>query len=247
MKNSAEQQKTINIIVNLMKERYKGSAYCFFYGSSACSVPKKNSDVDLIVVYNKTIHSYREKFIYNDLLMDVFVYDEESLSGTLHMARMNGKFVTVDAVKSAITLPAPTPESEKLKAIAQRVRHAGYIFQNRAFMQQFITNILDDLEDCTVASESNMLCIDLYKSIAEIVLIGGGAGICDRKHAARELTAIDVELHQRLDNGLLRALSGDIRPLVEVANEVLCKIGGPLRAGFHMNNTAVIRMPLPVL
>lgn len=234
-------------ITNLMRERYRDSRYCFFYGSFAYGSPNPNSDVDLIIVYDKTVMSYREKFVYEDLLMDVFVYDEETLSGTLHMSRVNGKFVTVDAVISAITLPAPTEQSELLKNVASRVRRAGYIFTNRAFMQQYITNIIDDLEDVMVVSERNMLCVDLYKATIEIILIGGGAGVCDRKHAARELTRIDAEMHGRLDRHLLTALSGDAHFIVQTAKEVLAMIGGPLRAGFHLNNPTAVRMPIPVL
>lgn len=241
------QQDIAKNIIDLMGERYKGSCYCYFYGSGAQGTANEKSDIDLIVVYDKTILSYREKFMYKDLLMDVFVYDEETLSGTLHMARMNGKFIAVNALCSAITLPAATAQSEKLRAVAQRVRKAGYIFSNRAFMQQYVTNILDDLEEISISSERNMLCVDLFKTVAEIILIGGGSGICDRKHAAKELTSINITLHQRLDDGLRKALNGDIESLVEVSKEILGMIGGPLRAGFHQSNPNVIRMPLPVL
>lgn len=236
-----------NVILDLLKERYVDSKYCFFYGSSATDEAKKNSDVDIIVVYAKTINSYREKFFYDEVLIDAFIYDEESLNGTLHNARLNGKFVTVEAVRSAITLPAPTAESEMLKTVAERIRKAGYIFQQRTFIQQYITNILDDLEDCTVALERNMLCIDLFKILTEIILIGAGVGIHDRKHAARELTLFDANLHNRMDTALLKGLSTDSSELVSVASEILNKIGGPLRDGFHMAYPNSTRMPLPVV
>lgn len=234
---------TVSIVLDLMNERYELSSYCYFYGSHSINTAKPNSDVDLIFVYEQSIEAYREKFMYEGLLMDVFVYDEETLNGSLHMARMNGKFGSADALITARTLPAPTAASEKLRATASRIRKAGYIFQNRAYVRQYITNILDDLEANPASAERNMLCVDLFKSTTDLILIGGGAGMCDRKHAAQELTGIDAEMHQRLDAGLIRALSGDVTELAASARKVLSQIGGPLREGFKQGFPNPIRMP----
>ena len=239
--------KTTRAILKLMKERYKGCRYCFFYGSAATESGNSKSDVDLVIVYENTIHSYREKFLYANMLMDVFAFDEETLYGSLNMARINGNFVTVEAVINGITLPAPTPESDLLKAQASLIRKAGYRFEGATFMRQYVTNILDDLEDCTVATERNMLCIDLFKKLCDIILARDGVGISDRKHAARKLAEISFDMHARLDSGLLVALSGDTGILIDAALEVLESIGGPLRDGFQMKIPNAVRLPLPVI
>jgi predicted nucleotidyltransferase len=226
---------------------YKGSAFCYFYGSFAEGTNDEYSDVDLIIVYEKPIQPYREKFLFEGYLFDVFIYDAESLNGILNAARTTAQFTTVNAVLNSVTLPSETELSGQLREVAKRVKHVGYIFQNKAFRQQYITNILDDLKTSTKKNERHMLCVDLYRSMVDLILMMSGAGSHSRKHAARELTEYDPEFHARLDAAFIQALTDDITPLTDIADEVLKPLGGALREGFRMNYSDITRIPLPVL
>lgn len=235
------------LVLKVFSEKYSDAAFCFVYGSAARGTERPSSDIDLIVVYSTMVTPYREKFVRGGFLMDVFVYDEESLNGALHMARAACNLVTVNAVMSAIALPAATPASEQLMEVARRIKRAGYLISNKPFRRQFVTNLLDDLADCVVAAERNALCVELYRSCCEIMLICGGAGTCKGKYVARRLTEIDPGMQAKLDQALSESLYGHIAPLVELAHQVLALIGGPLREGFRINTPGVTRMPLPVL
>ena len=235
------------VILDAVEKFYAGSSFCFFYGSFLKKTNDKNSDIDLIVVYERAIQAFRQKFIFQEFLFDVFVYDAESLNGALHMARQNGQFVTVDAIIDSAVLPHSTDTSKILKEVAIRVKKAGYLFQNRAFVQQYITNILDDLETTDAPGEKTMLCIDLYRALVDIVLINGGAGVCSRKYAAKALSVIDPELQSELNEALASSFSGRHQSLIAIAKKILAVLGGPLREGFRMNIQENFRMPLPVI
>jgi len=235
------------MIIEVVANRYQGSSYSFFFGSSLNNEDRKSSDIDLFVIYETPIHSFREKFVAEGELFDVFIYDSETLNGTLHMARQNGNFFPVDAVLNSVILPAPTPQARQLQTVAQRIKDAGYIFNDRNFVRQYVTSILDDLVDDVNVEERNMLCVELYKCVVSIVLIKNGAGVCSRKYASRALNSIDSTMQRRLDTALSEALLGKTEQLTSIANDTLLTIGGILREGFRMPCQEAIRMPLPVI
>jgi hypothetical protein len=180
------------------------------------------------------------------MLFDVFVHDAESLNGALHSARLSGKFAIVDAVRNGVVFPQKTETSDLLQNIAQRVRTAGFLFQHRNFVRQYITGVIDDISSSTCQLERTRVSIDLYSKTSEVALINLGEGICDRKYAAQALKRHRPEFQFSLDCALRKALDDDPSELIELAKKVLDECGGELREGFRQS-ISPNRMPLPVL
>jgi predicted nucleotidyltransferase len=236
-----------SIISNAIEKYFKDCSFYFFHGSYFSGTPNENSDIDLIIVYKSAISPFRQKFVSDGFLFDVFVYDIETLNGALHQARVNGQFVTVAAVVHSETYPAPTPESKLIKNIAERVMSAGYLFTNRVFFRQYMTNIIDDLFENDIDHEIVMLSIELYKSIVEFTLINSGFGVCSRKHAAQTLNHTDSQFHQELNLSLRTAINGNPAAIIVLGKKVLDILGGPLSDGFKMTLPEIVRMPLPIM
>ncbi|MYM83486.1 hypothetical protein GTP44_16170 [Duganella sp. FT50W] len=236
-----------SLIQNVLQSRYPGCDFAYFYGSASKQCHNADSDLDLLVVFTTAIQPFREKFVQDGILFDVFVYDAESLSGAIHNARTHGKFVTVDAVLEAMTLPAETPTSITLKTAASRVKRAGFLFTQKSFFRQYVTSILDDLQDQLSDGERILLAVDLFKLVIDIALICHGVGLCTRRHAARQMERVAPAAYAALCDALNHAMAGDTDALRTLARHHLDLLGGPLRDGFRQPITDAPRMPLPVL
>lgn len=219
-------------------------AFGFFYGSRCNGGATATSDVDLIVVFEDPCRSYREKFVFQGFLFDVFVYDAQSLHGAIAATSRHGQFGNINALLSATTLPHPTPLSLALTQAAALARTNGFKLPDTAFFRQYLSNAIDDLLGQPSRGEITMLAVDLYKTLVELVLIDAGHGVCNRKHASRLLSQVDPGLHRQLDGALGAAVGGDVAPIVALARTVLQRFGGELRAGFRMPMDGLPRLPI---
>lgn len=236
--------KIVDLTNAVLARNYPGADFGFFYGSRRAGRATASSDVDLIVVFGGPCRCYREKFDFQGLLFDVFVYDAESLHGAIAATPRHGQFGSINAILSATALPSETPLSRALTRAAEQARATGFTLQNPMFFRQYLTNAIDDLLAHPSRGEVTMLAVDLYKILVELVLIDAGHGICNRKHASKILSNVDRALHERLDAALGEAVGGNSLPIVALAQAIVLRFGGELRAGFRMPMDGLPRVPI---
>jgi hypothetical protein len=100
-----------------------------------------------------------------------------------------------------------------------------------------LTDLLDDLADCTDQGECLFICTELARRTAELVLTLNTAWNGGGKWLARRLDAASPGLSARLHNGVRQALAGQTSPLVATVDEVLDQAGGRLWVGYQRSGT----------
>lgn len=93
-----------------------------------------------------------------------------------------------------------------------------------------LTDLLDDLAGSTDPGESALIRWHVWIGAAERALAAGGHWLGTGKWLLRELRAADPVLAARLT-----AAVGDQVLLAPVAEQVLARCGGPLRAGSRLD------------
>ena len=150
LKDLCSKNDPLATIQKLIKERYEDAKAIFWAGSVSVNQGTSASDLDLVIVFEKIAHAYREAFFYDGWPIDAFVHDlntlryffEESrtgngISGLCYMI-LNGREVT-----------NPSAFSENVKKLAQEVLNAGPATweQEQIDKERFlITDVLDDIK-----------------------------------------------------------------------------------------------------
>lgn len=223
-------------ISKTVSSKYENNLFSFFFGSFAKGTNIQKSDLDLIVINDRPVEPFQEKFLSEGILFDVFVFDAESLNGALHDSVKSGNFALVNALLESTVLPNSNAISEKLISSAKKIKSIGFLRSQTSIIKQrqYITSLIDGLLSPSLNEEKNMLVVNLYKSVVETFLIAGGAGLAQNKHAIRALKLINENLLKRLNSSFQSAISGEVTPLIEIANEALDQIGGSLRDGYKI-------------
>lgn len=234
-----------SIIADELTLRYGRHDFALFYGSMAAPdrplTPR--SDIDLIVVYEHDIEPYREIFTAHGIKFDVFVYDAGSLHFQIRHARRN---VLLDMVADAIVLPRPHPTATYLKALAIQMAAMPMAPFNSAPTRLLIGNTVDDLEFSTDPVERNCMVVELYKLLFDLQLTGLGKQGWNKRHAIAELRQRAPHFIASLDQALTASQTdGDVRPMLALANEIVCAFGGQVGDGYQAPLGDGRRLPLP--
>jgi hypothetical protein len=92
-----------------------------------------------------------------------------------------------------------------------------------------LTDLVDDLAGSTDPGETAVIGSNVWAATAELALIQAGAWLGSGKWLLRELRATDADLAARMV-----AAIGDSRQLIDLAAEVLDRVGGRLWAGYRV-------------
>jgi predicted nucleotidyltransferase len=232
-------------IFSVVKKRYPTASFCFFHGSMLSGSHTPGSDVDVIVVLSQRCRPFREEFRSRNFLFDAFIFDPESLNGTMHGLYRNCSSTLFRAVSEGLVLPAPTAVSEQLVTAARKLS-SRQMLPNESIVvirRHKLTAIYDDLRFCRAAPERVMLAMEAVRLIVEIRLLACGEGVHSTKHSARAYFERFSNDYSQLMASLNQAIVDDIEPLLSICEQALDLIGGPLREGFRQE-LADARLPL---
>ncbi|MEB0141152.1 MULTISPECIES: nucleotidyltransferase domain-containing protein [unclassified Undibacterium] len=233
-------------IVNVISNRYSDFSFIYFFGSQINGVARKDSDIDLIIVFTKKTTPFHESFSEGGKIFDVFVFDAETLNYNIQICPKIGQYSTIEIICGSTVLPQATFESEHLKSCARYIENsAQWEVPDLDSVRYFLTSLIIDLEFCIDKREINFLAAELYKTLVEIILLKRGKGGYVRKHTARALKKFNPLMDEKLNNSLEKAISNaDTADLVVLAKAVLAELGGELKDGFKKQMRESGRLPL---
>lgn len=232
-------------IAEFVSLRYPIFIGVFFYGSHALGTSNAESDVDIIVVFEEPISPFREKVLHEGRLFDVFLYDQESLHGALHMGRSENNFILVDSVSSAKILIDKKSTLACLQKSAKILRQKGPIQINIQSERQFLTGVIDDLcagltsDECRTAQ-----LVELYTAVMGVQMKIRGLGGYSRRDAAKSLSILNESLARSLNMAFKQAIIGKDFEFIKLAHAILNDLGGPLRGGYRASIPDMPRIPL---
>lgn len=159
------------VIKQLISERYNQAAAVFWAGSCARNQGNQASDLDLVIVFDTLTNAYREAFLYEEWPIDAFVHDEISLQYFFEESRRgNGISGLIHMVLYGQEITAPSPFSQRIKAIAEQFLQAGPQAwnQEKIDMERFlITDVLEDIIFPKSRAEQLAATAWLYEALAQ--------------------------------------------------------------------------------
>lgn len=165
------ENKPVEVVKKLVKERYKDAKAVFWAGSVSQGAGTESSDLDLVIIFEALPSAYREAFLYEEWPIDAFVHDEISLQYFFEESRRgNGISGLVHMVLYGQEITPPSPFSHRIKAIAEQFLQAGPQAWNheKIDMERFlITDVLEDIIFPKSRAEQLASTAWLYEALAQ--------------------------------------------------------------------------------
>lgn len=211
--------------------RYPGAAALFWTGSLARGTGSRSSDIDLVVVFDRLDHAWRESFLEEGRLFEVFVHDLDSLDLFFEKDAARGLPVLMDMVTRSVVLRAG-PVADAARGLAERRLAEGPRPWSAAELERsrFIAgDLLEDLRGATDPDEIRIIGALLYPHTLDHLRRSRGLWSGRGKHALRLLREEESEIGPALI-AAFEALFARAEPgaVVETVDRIYAPCGGPL-------------------
>lgn len=216
---------------SLASERFPAARAAFLGGGVLSDRRTATSDLDIVVILDAPLVSYRESLRWRGWPVELFVRD----------ASLIGAWFAHDVARRRPTIMRMCTDGEVLIDVdgtaaairdqAQAVLAAGPPPVGQAELDRHrygLTDLLDDLAGSTDPGETMLIRWNVFVETAELALLLAGAWLGSGKWLLRELRAADPALADRLV-----AAHDQPAELAELAELVLARGGGRLWAGYR--------------
>ena len=232
----------------VLAARYPDADAALLTGSLVRGQATAGSDLDLIVLYAQLPRARRESFMFEDMPVEVFLHDPETLGWWLKADVDAGKPGMHSMVADGRILgPRPDP-ARRLQARARAGLAAGpppLKPEEIELYRYHITGHLDDLRDERDPAEVVSIGAWLYLSLADLTLRGRGRWAGTAKWIPRYLKALDPALERQFTAAFEALFAGDPAPAIALAEAELAAHGGLLFDGYLHEAEASARLPEP--
>jgi len=189
------------------------------------------SDLDIVVVLAGPPAPYRESLRWRGWPAETFVHDSDSLEfffakDTARRRPSLARMCTNGVVLADAGAAAQVRERAQAVLAAGPPAATGTELEERRYG---LTDLVDDLAGSTDPAETSVIGWNVWVATAELALVQAGAWLGSGKWLLRELRASDPDLADRM----VKAVA-DRRRLVELADEVLDRVGGRFWAGYRV-------------
>ena len=228
--------------VQALAARYPDADSAFVAGSLMRGQGSATSDIDLIVLHSFLPQAYRESFIFEDIPVETFVHDPETLSWFLEQDRKDGHPALIGMLIEGVLIGPRQDIGLDFKQRALRMFAEGpppLSTDAISRLRYMITDKLDDLGADRSPGEIIAIGAALYPLLVELTLRGSGRWNGSGKWNARLLSEMDVSVSQQFERAFLDLYNGsDTRSVLRLADKVLEQHGGRLFSGFRSDAPA---------
>jgi hypothetical protein len=229
----------VDVARDILKERYPNAMLAFVGGSFNRSESTLSSDIDLVVIFEKLDHAWRESFIFQDWPVEAYVHDPETLRYFFYEFDANIGIPSLPAmVIEGPAVPAAHPMVNELKAMAQKVldgKTPPWDAQTLDTKRYRITDLVDDLRDPRNPIEAAATIGLLHEELGNFYFRAQGLWSASKKHIPRQLAKIEPALSVRWEEAFLDAWRGQRNKLIHLTEDILRPYGGFLFDGFRLN------------
>lgn len=225
-------------IQKLIKERYVEAKAVFWAGSVAANQGTSASDLDLVIVFEKVAHAYREAFIYDGWPIDAFIHDLDTLRyfcGKLEAS--DGKPALINMILTGREILEPNEFSSEAKTIAEQSSVKGPDSWSQEQMDKerfFITDILDDIKFPKNKEEQIISAVHLFEPLLQFYFRGRKEWAASGKSLIRLFKSENPELAEEWTIAFESLVkTGDSTAVETVARKILAPHGGCLWDGFR--------------
>src|SRR5215813_3968795 len=239
----------IKIAKQILDDRYPGADVIFLAGSLLRGEGTPYSDLDLVVIFERLPHAWRESFIFQGYPVEAFVNDPETFNYFIsEIGRPSGRSPLAHMVAEGVEVPGPTEISRSLKRIAQDLIAAGppeLGDEDERKLRYSITNLIDDIRQPRSKEELVASGAELYSALADYYFRANGLWSAVNKSIPRRLGKANPELCSRFREGFDQLFAGGKSDkVIALAEEILKRHGGFLFDGYKREASTDCRKPL---
>lgn len=232
-------KKYIEIADRIYKEKYSNAEFLILAGSIIRGEGTRTSDLDIVVIYEKLDCAFRESFIYEGIMVEVFAHDLSTAKYFMYTVDFNdGAPILATMITEGIVIPNETELSDEVKRIAEEFISNGPKESNISkinSMRYSITNLIDDLRDSKNRYEQIATGCRLYEEVAELYFSANRIWNGKAKSIVRVMKKHDQKFVVRYNDSFdLLFKNGDDSMVVGISEEVLNLVGGYLFNSYRL-------------
>lgn len=239
--------QVIRVATQVKEQFYPDAFVAFAAGSFFRDEATAHSDIDLVVVFDRVDHAYRESFRFDGFPVEAFVHDPETLKYfVLEVDLPTGIPTLAHMVMEGVEIPRTSDLSSRLKAFSASVIEAGppaLSAERRNGLRYRITDLIDDIRSPRSRDELTAVATYLYDLLANYHLRTNGFWSAKGKAIPRALLRREPSVHAKFTKAFDDLFGqGDPSAVIEFANELLRPDGGFLFEGDRRDAPASWRM-----
>lgn len=221
-----------------LAKHYPGALGAFVGGSITRGEGTPTSDIDIAVLFDENFEDvHRNSVIEEGWLIEFFVHNPKAQNYYFDKDRRRGMCVMPHLVADGIVIPEERPELLLQRERARAVIEKGPppLSRDEQDIRRYtISALLDDLEGSDDPAVDNAVLSLLHESLGDFHLRVRGRWSGFGKSLIRSLRAEDVEFASAFERAFASGFAGKgMRPVIQLAAEVLAPHGGRLQEGYR--------------
>ena len=156
-----------------------------------------------------------------------------------------GSAIVAKMVTESILIAKATPESDLVAAIASRIVSSGPPLQDFTGVRWMVANIISDLKQSQDSHETLAIGVDLYKMLTAFYFRSRNQWGVSKKMTPRLLETLDPGINEKFHLAFSKLFSlGNADLVIQLAEDLLQVVGGPIHEDFKMNYPAQARLTI---
>ncbi|MEU3829077.1 nucleotidyltransferase domain-containing protein [Streptomyces sp. NPDC029080] len=228
----------------LVRDRFPAALAAVLGGSVATGRATAGSDLDIAVLVGDGGETCRETIRFEGRVVELFIHTRAGLADLFAADVATRRAVLQNVYATGVVLVDAAGDAGRARARAEEDLRNGppalapEVVETRRYG---LTDALDDLADAGDRIERLAVAGHVLGAAADLLCDHHHAWIGGGKWLPRRLLEADGERGAALLEGhLLLCSSGDPKPLIDAASQVLALVGGPLREGYRRTWRGVI-------
>lgn len=217
-------------------EKSSESDIVFLAGSASRGEETSTSDLDIVIVDNSIISTYRESIVLYDWKIETFFHNYNSYLSQFNIDKDTGRPILANMLAEGKVIK-DNGKSNEIKNNAKEFIKAGPNPLSESFIRAsryFIYDLLDDFADTENHHEAILTLNTISLQFADFILRVNGQWTGRGKGLTRALKQFDEVMYKRYFETLDYYYIGrEKQPFIDFVNEFYEPFGGPLFDGFN--------------
>ena len=217
------------------EEKFPESEIVFLAGSASRGEETITSDLDIVIIDNSIISSYRESFVLYDWKIETFFHNYNSYLDQFNIDKDTGRPILANMLAEGKAIK-DNGKSNEIKNNAKDFIKAGPNPLSESFIKAsryYIYDLLDDFADTENHHEAIITLNTISLQFVDFILRVNGQWTGRGKGLTRALRQFDEVTYKRYFETLdYYYKGGEKQPFIDFVNEFYVPLGGPLFDGF---------------
>jgi hypothetical protein len=213
----------------IWQEKYADADCVLLAGSVLRGEGTAYSDLDIVVLYEKVPHAWRESFTHQGWPVEAFCHEPQTLNYFFELDIKSGFPSLPSMVAESIVIPQTTAIAERAQKLAREILLSGPPAWDASTLDRaryMVTDLIDDIRAPRSGDELTATGTKLYELLADFHLRSNKKWSGKGKSLPRALKAANPELWNRFQHAFAQLFENhSASKVIELAAEILAPHG----------------------